>query len=585
MISRHENDKRIVEQTNCPNCSSSDAFTIYEKAGKIDGHCFSCEHYSADPYGELEVKVAIPASRPKKAKTKVIGNRVELDEGIQYPIPSGGIPSRKLSRQTCEHYGVRVGVSAEDGVTPLFSLFPQYRSASITGWKTIDNHKNIVSTGGKNVDPFGLNTIKPKGKKLWITEGEYDAMSIFQAIKETSTLDGWQPDVISIPNGVASASNSLASCYDKLIAYDEIIICFDNDEPGIAAREEICKMFAGKSNYVVIPSPYKDASDMLQAGKATELKWLCLSNYKKYEPDGIVNAKDLKEKYFSAASEVFYPFPPTMPLLNKKLYGAWPGSIITLTSGTGCGKTQLTRELMYHFYNTTDVNMAGVFLEEDSVSTLKGLVSLEVNKRITLPDVKITKEVEEKAYDKLFGSGRITLYDYFGGVDDSNILYKLRYLALTGNRIIFLDHLHIVVNETESNKGERERIDSLMKDLAKFVKEFNVVLFLVVQLKYSASGHLSFEQGARPSLDDLKGSSSIKQYSWEVLGFTRNQQHELESHKNIVELSILKSRSTGRTGIVDYLDFNDFTGRMVNIPTPDNFPTMAKKKGFYNDND
>ena len=583
MISRHENDKRIVEQTNCPNCSSSDAFTIYEKAGKIDGHCFSCEHYSADPYGELEVKVAIPASRPKKAKTKVIGNRVELDEGIQYPIPSGGIPSRKLSRQTCEHYGVRVGVSAEDGVTPLFSLFPQYRSASITGWKTIDNHKNIVSTGGKNVDPFGLNTIKPKGKKLWITEGEYDAMSIFQAIKETSTLDGWQPDVISIPNGVASASNSLASCYDKLIAYDEIIICFDNDEPGIAAREEICKMFAGKSNYVVIPSPYKDASDMLQAGKVNELKWLCLSNYNKYQPDGIVNAKDLKAEYFNDAPEVFYPFPATMPIVNQKLYGAWPGSIITLTSGTGCGKTQTMKELLYHYYQTTDEKIGGVFLEEDKMETLEGLIALDVNKRISLPDVQISKKEEEASYDRLFGSGRITLYDHFGGLNDSNLISKLRYLAITGHSFIFLDHLSIIVSEFAAEGGERERIDTLMTQLAKFVKEFNVILFLVVHLKKSTESGKSFEEGARPTLDDLRGSSTLKQLSWVVLGLTRNQQHPDQDCKNVIEICVLKSRKTGRTGISDYLNFDERTGRLYNISKPDNF-IIKKKRGDY-DND
>ncbi len=599
----NKKDKRIVAQTKCPTCPSSDAFTVYEEAGKQSGHCFSCgynvqhldsgtidsptkESLDEDSISQVDVDdveeaVAVTRSSKKGSNTKP-NLMIDVVEGMKFPIPLEGIPRRKINFQTCNHFGVRVGVSPKDGVSPLFSLFPRYRKGSLVGWKTIDNHKNIVSTGGNNVDPFGINTIKPKGKKLWITEGEYDAMSVYQALRSGSNID-WEPDVISIPNGCASAVVSLSAHYDKLIKYDEIILVFDNDDPGIAARLEVCKMFAGKVSYVEIPSPYKDANDMLMDNKANELKWLCLSNYQKYQPDGIINAKDLKEEYFSDVPDVYYPFPNTMPVLNQKLYGAWPGSIITLTSGSGCGKTQTMKELMYHYYNTTDQNIAGIFLEEDKMETLEGLIALEVNKRISLPDVKVSRQVEEEAYDKLYSSGRITLYDHFGGVDDANLLGKLRYLAITGHSIIFLDHLSIIVSEFASEGGERERIDTLMTQLAKFVKEFNVILFLVVHLKKSGDSTRSFEEGARPSLDDLRGSASIKQLSWTVLGLTRNQQHYDDYCKNIIEVTVLKSRKTGRTGVADYLHFNEDSGRLYNIQKPDNWVITKKKKGDSDD--
>ena len=133
---------------------------------------------------------------------------------------------------------------------------------------------------------------------------------------------------------------------------------------------------------------------------------------------------------------------------------------------------------------------------------------MDLNKRISLPDVQVSEEDERQSFEKLFSSGRISLYDYFGGMDDNNLLNKLKYFAITGHRFIFLDHLSIVVSEYAAMGGERERIDTLMTKLAKFVKEFNVVLFLVVHLRKPDSSGTPFELGAPPTLDALRGSET-----------------------------------------------------------------------------
>ena len=211
--------------------------------------------------------------------------------------------------------------------------------------------------------------------------------------------------------------------------------------------------------------------------------------------------------------------------LTEKTYGCRPGSIITVTSGSGCGKTQFLRELKYHYYQTTDFKIADIALEEDVGDTIGGMLSLHLNKRITLPDVKVTPEVEKQAFDEIFSSGRFTLYDFFGGMDDDTLFSKLRYFTSTGHNIIFLDHLSIIVSEFASDGGERERIDTIMTKLAKLVKETGVIIFLVVHLKKSDSSRRSFEEGATPTLDDLRGSASIKQLSWDVIGLSRNQQY------------------------------------------------------------
>ena len=572
----HPEQKLLESRLACPfpGCGSSDAFHIRQKGEVIDGHCFSCDTHTFDPYGAIEKASGdshLPVSKPRPAFSSAAQEAFELtvEDGLSHPIR--GLPERGISYSTCEHFGVRIGVSPTDGNTPIYTLFPRTRDGHVVGFKRRTIDKQFSSTGGNNVELFGANITKPTGKKLYITEGEIDALSLFQSLKEESSLVGYNPSVVSLSSGAASALKSLIISSSLIDGYKEIVLVFDNDEHGYAARVEICKSYAGKVSYVNIPHPYKDSNDMVMAGKSRDLKWLALTGAKKYQPDGIVNASKLWDKYKDPERKIYYPYPDFMPSLNEKTYGARPGTIITITSGTGCGKTQFLRELMYHYFVETDEQIAGMYLEEDTSDTLAGLMSLDLNKRITLPDVEVTDEEEHESFQRLFSSGRISLYDYFGGMDDSNLLSKLRYFAITGHKFIFLDHLSIIVSEYAAEGGERERIDTLMTKLAKFVKEFGVILFLVVHLKKADSFSVSFEEGGIPTLDDLRGSATLKQLSWDVFGLARNQQHKSDYCANVTELTVLKCRFTGRTGTADYLYFNENTGRMQEVEKPNGY--------------
>ena len=575
--------KRLV-QTKCPKCTSSDAFTVWLKPDGVtkDAHCYSCGFHS-DPYIEQPVQSVdsisddlinttasntnsstIPTNKPYVFKDGLkVGS---IEECLSHPIRE--LTDRKLSQMTCEKYGVRVGVDTRDGVSPIYHLYPFYDDeGELTGFKQrIIATKEFFSVGHcKSNQLFGSDVIKPTGNKLFITEGELDCLSVYQSLKENSSFD-WDPAVVSLPHGAPSAVTAISENLELINGYEQIILVFDNDLPGKQATKEVCKILAGKA-YVVKLSE-KDPNDMLKKNKATDLKWAVLTHAKKYEPDGIVNAKDCWERYKEVKNTPCFPYPPTMPLLNEKMYGARPGSIITITSGSGCGKTQFLRELKYHFWSTTNEKIADIALEEDVGDTIGGLLSLHVNKRITLPDVEISEDEERKAFDHIFSSGRFSLYDHFGGMDDDNLFSKLRYYTATGHKLIFLDHLSIIVSEYASNGGERERIDTIMTKLAKLVKETGATIFLVVHLKKTDSHSSTFEQGGVPSLDDLRGSGSIKQLSWDVIGLSRNQQHPDERCANTSELHVLKCRYTGRTGHGGFLYFDDKTGRMIQTEEP-----------------
>jgi len=74
-----------------------------------------------------------------------------------------------------------------------------------------------------------------------------------------------------------------------------------------------------------------------------------------------------------------------------------------------------------------------------------------------------------------------------------------------------------------------------------------------------------------PSLDDIKGSGSIKQISYDIIAFARNMAAPSAEERNTVKMSVLKARTTGQTGPVSDLFYVNETGRMIEAPDEDDF--------------
>lgn len=586
--------KKVLEQTKCPKCPSSDAFTIWEEGNDLNAHCFSCGYHvkrlpsnykdlvnsGYDSAGVSRLSRSTTVRQPTSVRSQGLSEIQELDVPTLSNFPIRAFSDRGLSQATVAKYEVRCGVSTSDGDTPICHLYPIRSKGQLVQYKVRDCAvKNFTIIGNKpeTTDLFGQSLFKPTGKKLWITEGEIDAMSVYQVLKESSTLPDYDPPVVSLPHGAAAAVKAITENLYWLNGYEEIILVFDSDAAGVEARDKVCKLLAGKVYYVELPA--KDPNEMLLAGQGTQLKWHVLTHQKKYSPDCIINAKDLWERYKESSEVPSYPYPSFMPKLQQMTDGARPGSIVLITAGTGCGKTQFCRELKYHYWKTTNEKIADVSLEEDVSDTTTGLMSLHLNKRLHLSEVSIDADTERRTFQELFDDGRWTFYDHFGGMDDSSLFTSLRYLAADGNKFIFLDHLSIIVSEYAAGGGERERIDTIMTKLAKFVKEFNLTVFLICHLRKTEGSSLSFELGAVPTLDDLRGSGAIKQLSWDIIALSRNLQHPDKYCSNTIELSVLKCRQTGRTGVADYLHFSDETGRLLLTSCPPNYRLPKDKFG------
>ena len=308
-----------------------------------------------------------------------------------------------------------------------------------------------------------------KGKRIVITEGEIDAMSVSQAM-------GNKWPVVSLPNGAQSAVKAIQKSYDYLDAFEEIVLMFDQDEPGREAASKVAEILpVGKVKIATLP--LKDANECLVAGKVDAIVQ-AMWNAKPYRPDGIVMANDLKQVVMSHDNEMGLPYPFTA--LNRITRGIRPSELVVITSGSGMGKTTFVREIAYSLH-TAGHKVGLIMLEESNKTTLRSLVSIHVNKNLVTDPKGISPEDFSAARNEMFPPGReVFFYDHFGSSDVDNIINRIRYLIRAcGCRWVILDHLSILVSGTETN-DERKLIDVAMTKLRTLVSETGIGLIVII---------------------------------------------------------------------------------------------------------
>ena len=164
---------------------------------------------------------------------------------------------------------------------------------------------------------------------------------------------------------------------------------------------------------------------MLTTGKQAQLidaMWQA----KTFRPDGIIAGTDLWDVVSTDddTETVLYPFNG----LNLKTLGMRRGELITITAGSGVGKTQICREIAYHLLNEGQT-LGYIALEESTKRTALGLMGLDANIPLHIDKQGIDENALKSAFDNTVGSGRVYLYDHFGSLATDNLLNKVRYLA------------------------------------------------------------------------------------------------------------------------------------------------------------
>lgn len=277
-------------------CGTRQGLQVYEKEdGTVDGYCWSCKTYVANPYGQPRKADDIPAAE-RLGKTK---EEIAEDMAMVANCPVVDLVDRRLRAKELEHFGIKIGLNEEDGKTPKFHYYPYTRKGKIVGYKVrlIENKRMWALGEQGDVDLFGWEQARQSGaKRLIITEGELDAVAMYKII-ETYTTDQYadfKPAVVSLPHGAAAAGKDIAKALPEIRRYfREVSLCFDDDEPGKKATEDVCILIPDAT---VIHLPCKDANECVIKGKGKEAFKALTFNHKPAKNSRIVWLDDVWEE-------------------------------------------------------------------------------------------------------------------------------------------------------------------------------------------------------------------------------------------------------------------------------------------------
>jgi twinkle protein len=194
---------------------------------------------------------------------------------------------RKITEPTLLHW--KIGESLE--YMPQVSKkrrvinFNYYRENKLVNTKFRDSEKNFKMVSGAELIFYGLDNIKELDI-VYIVEGEIDALSLHESGLYS---------VCSVPNGASKGSQKLEyldNCYKYFENKKTIIICTDNDAPGLTLRNELARRFGFYKCKYVDFGEFKDANDVLVNADKETLRNIIL-NSKSFPLEGILNIDNI----------------------------------------------------------------------------------------------------------------------------------------------------------------------------------------------------------------------------------------------------------------------------------------------------
>lgn len=549
----------VVSKGPCPECGSKDNLATY-----ADGHQFCyTPGCGLQRRGQLDNDEAAP--------TKSVSTSKKTEDFVPFTSEhmASGIKARKLSQETVSRYGYFL--HKERGkllhVAPYYDpqgqlAYQKYRNRDKDFW-----FQEVVedSPQSKKCQLFGQHVWGEKhDKKVVVTEGELDAMSVAQATK-------FKVPAVSIIQGVGSAVSSLKANYRWLDRFDEIILWMDNDEQGQSVIAECASLFEpGKVKTIKVEGS-KDASEMVQNGREGDV-YAAVWSATVWAPTGIVNAANCASDMDEPAAVTIAPYP--WPELQERTGGIREKEVVYHVAGTGIGKTSMIVEVQTRLLKE-GVKFGVMRFEDTRQKTQMDLMSRRAEKRLHLEDDSAKhKKLIRELHTKVFSGGLVELFDpESASWDFDSLLGYIRYMVKALDcRVIFIDPLSFLVAAVNES-DERKALDHVAYQFSRYVKQLGVNLQVTHHL--NRGDGRAHEEGGTISLKNIRGSAGIANFSMAVFAYERNQQGE---RPDLTRIRVLKNRHTGWTGIADILKWDDQRGTQES--TDEEYPEDSNSSGF-----
>lgn len=182
---------------------------------------------------------------------------------------------------------------------------------------------------------FGFHTVPDDATEIVITEGEYDAMAVYQATGRPA---------VSLPNGCRSLPVEVLPLLER---FENIYLWMDNDGPGQEGAEKFSKKFGQNRCLLVKPDVVagqdtpKDANEALLMG--LDLNEM-LDKASLVPHERIMTFEELRSQVLH---EIMHPDKyagvpvPSLPVFTSLIKGFRRGEVTVITGPTGSGKVHL----------------------------------------------------------------------------------------------------------------------------------------------------------------------------------------------------------------------------------------------------
>lgn len=522
-------------------CNSSDGLQVFQNEdGSYSGWCFACSTYVPNPYNDKVKpfsKVVIRRSQKEIDK--------ELNE-IESTYPILDLPERKLRRESLDHFGIKIGVSEVDGTTPTLHYYPYYKDGILVAYKVrIIENKVMWSVGNQsNVDLFGWNeAIKAGAKKLFITEGELDAVALYQIFKDHNKGTPYadmEPAIVSLPHGSGGAAKDIAKAAKQIREFfKEVILVFDNDAAGQKAVKDVMSIFP---EAVSATLPAKDANDCLIQGRSKACYNAVVFNAQKPKNTRLVHGESLHDQGKVAPQYgVSWPWRH----ITEATRGIRLGETIYIGAGQKQGKSEIVNTLTAHFIKEHGWKVFLCKPEESNVKTYKLIAGKMVGKFFHDP----TKEFDVEAYEKageMIGNNllMLNLYQHVGW---ETLKADIREAAQEGCKAIIIDPITNLTNGINAADANT-KLQEIAQELSAMALDLNVVIFIFCHLRNPDSGP-PHERGGEVLSSQFAGSRAMARSCNLMLGLEGNRDPHLSAEeRNIRTLVLLEDREYGENG-------------------------------------
>lgn len=509
----------------CPYCGSEKKkFYINKTTGMFNCKRGSCVKKgnltSLSKHLGLDIKIEYPDFKAKKAKkaTKefIVMNESklkEIEDGDQIAeyFEQRGISPETLRETGCKRIYNKIAFITRDGDNV----------ANVT-YRTTE--KGFSMEVGSQPYLWGYENLDKKNKRLYIAEGHVDALTLIEMGIE---------NVVSVPMG-AGTHHWIEIHWDLLKKFEEIVLCYDNDDAGKSAIEDVTRRLDFATISTLDYGDYKDINEMYM--EDPEALFKTTRKPEQADIDGFISLRgtstssSIKTKLYSSG----------LSQLDRIYGGIRPHEYSIICAESGAGKsTTISNMLKGIIYSGEKAaiysgELGNAKLKSWLYSTMGGEKAIEKHPHPFRPGdniITIKPEFEDRI-DKAV-DGKLFVYDGARSkamemIDKFEMLHK-KY----GVAHFFLDNLS-VLDMSIKGYSKYEAEEEVAKRLARFTKENPIHLYAVAHpTKTSINTDPNFidRSGRVKPLERynqymVKGSAAIVNLAHNILFLSRANAHE-----------------------------------------------------------